>query len=112
MSQRTYNSLDKKLGFRTPIYNANAPIYNVFASIYNVFCANFTIYIYGGAQRPAVFLGCKIGAKNVVNWRENVVNWRKHLVNSSSKFKFFERGLYVAAKLSAKRSINFIKLLS
>ena len=62
--------------------NRFAPIYNVFAPIYNICCANVNIYIiYGGAQRPAIFVGCKIGAKSVVNWRENVVNWRKNVVN-------------------------------
>ena len=47
--------------------------------------------------RAAVFLGCKIGVKNVVNWRESVVNWfsKSKLLFSgvSAKFclsKFFD----------------------
>ena len=46
----------KNLNFEVGIYNVFAPSYNVVAPIYNISCANFTIYIYGGAQRPAVFI--------------------------------------------------------
>ena len=47
---------------------------------------------YMGALRAPLYLGCKIGAKNVVNWRENIVNWRNNIVNWYSKFTLFIPG--------------------
>ena len=59
----------------------------------NVCCANFTTQKYGGALRAPIYSDSKIGANNVVNWRQNVVNWRERVVNWFSKSKLFFPGV-------------------